>query len=344
MAIALDRDTEAIADRTDPTPPPSRRGGVAAAARLAIASPASSRLPSSWRGRRGRRDLPGRRHRRTGWLLARRSSRCSTTSPTRLDFVFKHHRAGRDLHPRAPPPAAAGVPDGGALVHDARRSDGHRVRGQWSAARPVDARHARLDRRHGDVGAAMDTASQVLVATAMAVVIGIVLGIWAAESRTVSRSCARSTTCCRRCHSSCTSSPSSTCCRSRSFPAMVASVLYAFPVVVRLVEPGVRGVAPNTRRSRGGVRRDPAAGPARRSRFPWRSDAIMLGINQGIIMVLAVVVIGGLVGSGGLGYLVAQGSSAGRLRPWRGRVSRDPRARHRARPCHAGQPASAHGR
>ena len=36
-------------------------------------------------------------------------------------------------------------------------------------------------------------------------------------------------------------------------------------------------------------------------------DAIMLGVNQGIIMVLAVVVIGGLVGSGGLGYEVAQG-------------------------------------
>ena len=37
----------------------------------------------------------------------------------------------------------------------------------------------------------------------------------------------------------------------------------------------------------------------------------MLGVNQGIIMVLAVVVIGGLVGSGGLGYLVAQGLQRG---------------------------------
>ena len=36
----------------------------------------------------------------------------------------------------------------------------------------------------------------------------------------------------------------------------------------------------------------------------------MLGVNQGIIMVLAVVVIGGLVGSGGLGYEVAQGLAA----------------------------------
>jgi glycine betaine/proline transport system permease protein len=42
-------------------------------------------------------------------------------------------------------------------------------------------------------------------------------------------------------------------------------------------------------------------------KIPLARDAIMLGINQGIIMVLAVVVIAGLVGSGALGYQVAQG-------------------------------------
>jgi glycine betaine/proline transport system permease protein len=46
-------------------------------------------------------------------------------------------------------------------------------------------------------------------------------------------------------------------------------------------------------------------------KVPLAGDAIMLGVNQGIIMVLAVVVIGGLVGSGGLGYLVAQGLQRG---------------------------------
>ncbi|HEY3182982.1 MAG TPA: ABC transporter permease subunit [Gaiellaceae bacterium] len=42
-------------------------------------------------------------------------------------------------------------------------------------------------------------------------------------------------------------------------------------------------------------------------KIPLAGDAIMLGVNQGIIMVLAVVVIAGLVGSGALGYEVAQG-------------------------------------
>jgi len=89
-------------------------------------------------------------------------------------------------------------------------------------------------------------------------------------------------------------------------PGLIASVLYAFPVVVRLVERGVRDVAPHAVEAAG------AFGATRRQilvkvKVPLARDAIMLGVNQGIIMVLAVVVIAGLVGSGGLGYEVAQG-------------------------------------
>jgi glycine betaine/proline transport system permease protein len=89
-------------------------------------------------------------------------------------------------------------------------------------------------------------------------------------------------------------------------PGMMAGILYAFPVVARLVENGIRGVEPNTVEAAG------AFGATRRQvllkvKIPLAQDAIMLGVNQGIIMVLAVVVIGGLVGSGGLGYQVAQG-------------------------------------
>ena len=62
-------------------------------------------------------------------------------------------------------------------------------------------------------------------------------------------------------------------------------------------------------------------------KIPLARDAIMLGINQGIIMVLAVVVIGGLVGSGGLGYEVAQGLQRNAIRARRRRIVRDPRPR-----------------
>jgi glycine betaine/proline transport system permease protein len=89
-------------------------------------------------------------------------------------------------------------------------------------------------------------------------------------------------------------------------PGIVASVLYAVPVVIRLVANGLRSVAPDA------VEAACAFGATRRQvllkvKIPLARDAIMLGVNQGIIMVLAVVVIAGLVGSGGLGYQVAEG-------------------------------------
>ena len=89
-------------------------------------------------------------------------------------------------------------------------------------------------------------------------------------------------------------------------------MLYAFPVVVRLVERGLKDVAPEAVEAAGafGATRGQIL---RKVKIPLAGDAIMLGVNQGIIMVLAVVVIGGLVGSGGLGYEVAQGLVRGQF-------------------------------
>ena len=57
-----------------------------------------------------------------------------------------------------------------------------------SGLRPaITVGDAARDRRHGRVGPAMDTASQVLVATAIAVAIGFAIGVWAAESPRVER-------------------------------------------------------------------------------------------------------------------------------------------------------------
>jgi glycine betaine/proline transport system permease protein len=86
----------------------------------------------------------------------------------------------------------------------------------------------------------------------------------------------------------------------------VASVLYATPVMIRLVQRGVQDVSPES------VEAATSFGATRlqvlvKVKIPLARDAIMLGVNQAIIMVLAVVVIGGLVGSGALGYEVAQG-------------------------------------
>ena len=118
-------------------------------------------------------------------------------------------------------------------------------------------------------------------------------------------------------------------------PGVVASVLYASPVMIRLVRAASRDVpaeAVEAATSFGATRLQVLV----KVKIPLARDAIMLGVNQGIIMVLAVVVIGGLVGSGALGYEVVQRAAAQRVRAGRRRVARDPRARHRARPRHQG--------
>lgn len=153
---------------------------------------------------------------------------------------------------------------------------------------------------------AMDTFSQVLVATVIAVLIGVALGIWAAESTTVSRLLRPVNDVLQTLPQLIYIIPFIYLMPVSIVPGIVAGVLYAFPVVVRLVERGVRDVAPES------VEAASAFGATRRQvlakvKVPLAGDAIMLGVNQGIIMVLAVVVIGGLVGSGGLGYLVAEG-------------------------------------
>jgi glycine betaine/proline transport system permease protein len=159
---------------------------------------------------------------------------------------------------------------------------------------------------------AMDTLSQVLVATAMAVAIGVALGVAAAESKTVSRVLRPVNDVLQTLPQLVYIIPFIYLMPVSIVPGIVAGVLYAFPVVARLVERGVRDVAPAS------VEAASAFGATRRQtlakvKIPQAGDAIMLGVNQGIIMVLAVVVIGGLVGSGGLGYEVAQGLVRGQF-------------------------------
>jgi glycine betaine/proline transport system permease protein len=159
---------------------------------------------------------------------------------------------------------------------------------------------------------AMDTFSQVLVATAIAVALGIVVGVIAAESERVSRFIRPVNDVLQTLPQLVYVIPFVYVFPISYVPGLIASVLFAFPVVMRLVERGVRDVTPPAVEAAG------AFGATRRQillkvKIPLAGDAIMLGVNQGIIMVLSVVVIAGLVGSGALGYDVAQGLQRGQF-------------------------------
>jgi glycine betaine/proline transport system permease protein len=92
------------------------------------------------------------------------------------------------------------------------------------------------------------------------------------------------------------------------FTAIVAALIYAAPSVIRLVEDGIRGVPAGVLEAA----RSTGATPRQllwKVQLPMARPAILLAANQGIILVLAMVVVGGLVGAGALGFDVVVGFS-----------------------------------
>lgn len=90
------------------------------------------------------------------------------------------------------------------------------------------------------------------------------------------------------------------------FTAIMAAVAYSVPIATKLVADGIRGVSPTTveaARSSGITRWQMIS----KVQLPMARESLVLATNQGILFVLSMVVIGGMVGGGSLGYLIVQG-------------------------------------
>lgn len=154
----------------------------------------------------------------------------------------------------------------------------------------------------------MITLTQVLIATAVVMVIGVVLGVAAGRSERIERVLKPFLDAGQTLPAFVYLVPVLALFGPTRFAAIVCGVFYAAPVVVRIVADGVRGVPKEM------VESAISSGSSTtqvvtKVQLPASKKSLLLGMNQGLIFVLAVVVIGGLVGAGGLGYLVLQGAS-----------------------------------
>lgn len=154
----------------------------------------------------------------------------------------------------------------------------------------------------------MLTLAMTLIATGFVVIIGIVLGVWAGRSARVERFLRPFLDAGQTMPAFVYLVPVLALFGPTRFAAIVLGVVYAAPVVIRIVADGVRRVPKES------VEAAIASGSTNlqvitKVQLPVSRRSILLGVNQGLIFVLAVVVIGGFVGAGGLGYLVIVGQS-----------------------------------
>lgn len=158
----------------------------------------------------------------------------------------------------------------------------------------------------------MDTFSQVLGGLVLTVVLGVVVGILAARVDWVERMLRPVLDTMQTMPQFVYLIPVITLVGLTRSAGIIAAVIYAAPAVIRITAQGLRNVDPaamEAARSLGATSRQQLFGV----QLPLARKSLLVGVNQGVVLVLSMVVIAGLIGGGALGYEVVQGLSKGDL-------------------------------
>jgi glycine betaine/proline transport system permease protein len=154
----------------------------------------------------------------------------------------------------------------------------------------------------------MDTLAATLLATVLVMFLGILIGVWMGRSPQADRLIRPLLDAAQTMPSFVYLVPFVALFAASRFTGVIAAVVYAAPVAIKIVADGIRGVSATT------VEAATSAGSSRwqiitKVQLPMSVRTLALATNQGLIYVLAMVVVGGLVGSGALGFDVVAGFS-----------------------------------